>query len=257
MERPFEHEPASHASAATPTGAATMSPVMAEMRHYPRYLFNQIAPFLGRRIVEIGVGFGTYTPWLLERGEVFAADTDEECLGHVRDRFACDRLHVERLDLGDPQGLEGCAAFRADSVVCINVLEHIADDAAALRGLYGIVEPGGALCLIVPAHPALFGRMDAEAGHHRRYTRASVRELLTATGWRVESCRYVNALGAAGWWVHNRLRTTAGLHDRAANCQIRCSDRWLPLVARFTDPLLGRLCGLSVLAVGRRDENGT
>lgn len=250
MARRLNQGTAAHA----PTGAATMSPVMAGMRHYPRYLFDHIAPVLGRRILEIGVGFGTYTPWLLERGEVLAADADEPCLKRVREQFACDRLRVIQMDLGDPQSIESCAWFQPDSAICINVLEHIAEDAAALRGLRRIVVPQGVLCLIVPAHRWLFGRMDAEAGHHRRYTRAGVRTLLTEAGWCVESCRYVNALGAAGWWVHNRLRRTAGLDDPAANRQIRSSDRWLPLVARLTDPLLGWMCGLSVVAIGRRDE---
>ncbi len=254
MALAFGQESTPRSAKTSPTGAATMSPVMAEMRHYPRYLFDQIAPALGHRILEIGVGFGTYTPWLLERGEVLAADTDAACLTRVCQELACDRLHAVRLDLGDAESVGRCAAFRPDSVVCINVLEHIADDAAALRGLHGIVEPRGMLALIVPAHQALFGRMDAEAGHHRRYTRAGVRDLVTAAGWHLEWCRYVNALGAAGWWVHNRLRRTAGLNDPAANRQIRRSDRWLPLVARLTDPLLGGVCGLSVVAVGRRDE---
>ena len=238
--------------ATLPTGAATMGPAMASMRAYPRYLFELLAPALGRRMLEIGVGHGNYTEWLLDRGEVLGVDLDEPCLAAARERFGPRGLKTAQMDLSDPESIATCAWFAPDSIVCVNVLEHIQDDAAALRGLAGIVSAGGALGLIVPAHQSLYGRMDAEAGHFRRYSRRAVRALLAGTGWRVESCRYVNALGAAGWWWHNRVRHKAGLNDAAVNRQMLASDRWLPRMARVTDPLLGSVCGLSVAAVGRR-----
>ena len=229
-----------------------MGPAMAAMRAYPRYLLELLAPALGRRILEIGVGHGNYTDWLLDRGDVLGVDIDDACLAAARERFGARGLRTGRMDLSDPDSIAACAWFAPDSVVCVNVLEHIPDDAAALRGLTGIVAPGGTLGLIVPAHQALYGRMDAEAGHFRRYSRGAVRELLARTGWRVESCRYVNALGAAGWWWHNRVRHQAGLKDAAVNRQMLAGDRWLPRMARLTDPVLGRVCGLSVAAIGRR-----
>jgi SAM-dependent methyltransferase len=246
MDRPIEM------ATALPTGAATMGPAMAAMRAYPRYLYELLAPALGRRILEIGVGHGNYTEWLLERGDVLGVDIDEPCLAVARERFGPRGLQTERMDLSDPVSIAACAWFAPDSVVCVNVLEHIQDDDAALRGLAAIVTTSGTLGLIVPAHQALYGRMDAEAGHFRRYSRHEVGELLARSGWCVESCRYVNALGAAGWWWHNRVRHKAGLKDAAVNRQMLAGDRWLPRVARWTDPLLGRVCGLSVAAIGRR-----
>jgi len=246
MDRPRD------ATASLPTGAATMGPAMAAMRAYPRYLYELLAPALGRRILEIGVGHGNYTEWLLERGDVLGVDIDEPCLAAAREQFGPRGLQTSHMDLSDPDSIAACGWFAPDSVVCVNVLEHIQDDAAALRGLAGIVAPDGSLGLIVPAHQRLYGRMDAEAGHFRRYSRRTVRDLFMRTGWRVESCRYVNALGAAGWWWHNRVRRQAGLRDEAVNRQMLAGDRWLPRVARLTDPLLGRCCGLSVAAIGRR-----
>jgi SAM-dependent methyltransferase len=235
-----------------PEGFATMSPAMAEMEHYPRYLFAQLEPALGRRILEIGVGYGSYTPWLLERGEVLAADISEECLAALKLRHPAERLHTARIDLNDPQSLAPCEAFAPDSIVCINVLEHIEDDAAALAGLHRITAPEARLAIVVPAHPRLYGRMDREAGHFRRYTRRSLRGVLQAAGWSIESCRYINALGAAGWWYHNRLRRTAGLSDPSVNRDMRRADRLLAAVARWTDPLLGLCFGLSVAAIARK-----
>lgn len=235
-----------------PAGFATMSPAMAEMERYPRYLFEQLAPALGARILEIGVGYGTYTGWLLERGEVLAADISEECLAAVRSRFPDARLQTTRIDLNDPATLADCAAFRPDAIFCVNVLEHIQDDVAALAALRGVMAPGGRAALVVPAHPRLYGRMDEEAGHFRRYTRGELRRKLTEAGWTVQACRYINAVGAVGWWYHNRVRRGAGLNDEHVNRDMRRADRWLATAARWTDPLLARTLGLSVAAIAAR-----
>jgi SAM-dependent methyltransferase len=235
-----------------PEGFATMSPAMAQMSHYPRYLFEQIEPVLGQRILEIGVGYGSYTGWLLERGDVLAADISPECLTAVKTRYPVERLQTARIDLNDPTTLAPCAAFAPDSIVCINVLEHIEDDTAALAALRGVAAPEGRLGIIVPAHPRLYGRMDREAGHYRRYTRGALQKTLETAGWSVPSCRYVNAIGAVGWWRHNRLRRAAGLADDRVNRDMRRADRWLASVARWTDPALGRWFGLSVAALARK-----
>lgn len=234
-----------------PVGASTMGPAMADLRAYPRYLYDRVAGSLGRRVIEIGVGYGTYTTWLRGSGRsVLATDIDEHCLFEVANRFAGDReVKTARLDLTDEASIRSCAAFAADSIVCFNVLEHIEDDVAALRWLREAVVPGARIGLVVPAHPRLFGRMDAEAGHFRRYTRLSVAESLHRGGWQVERVRYLNIVGAAGWWYHNCWRKNAGLTDELANQQIRAADYWLAGLSRLTDPLFGRLAGLSVMAI--------
>lgn len=236
-----------------PTGTSTMSPAMAEMRAYPAYLFRKIEKSLGRRVLEIGVGYGTYTQMLLGDSRcVRATDVAPECVREVLQRFAGNpRLTAGTIDLTDPTSIRRHADFQADSIVCFNVLEHIDDDRSALENLREISAAGARLMLIVPAHPWLYGRMDQEAGHYRRYTRASLARVMAAAGWSVERCRYINFAGMLGWFYHNRLRQNAGLGDVAVNRQMRWIDAWLPRFAAVTDGLTGRLAGLSVLAVGR------
>lgn len=230
-----------------------MSPAMRQMEAYPRYLFKRLSWALGRRVLEVGVGYGTYTAFLREAGkEVLATDIDPERLLAVAERFAGDPLvHTARIDLNDRASIRAHRAYQADSVICLNVLEHVRDDVTALGAIRQSVAAGAALGLIVPAHPWLFGRMDAEAGHFRRYTRTSLRDVLGRGGWAIERIRYINLIGAAGWWYHNRLRKSAGLDDAAVNRQMQGADRWLPRLAQLTDPLFGRIAGLSLLAIGR------
>lgn len=238
-----------------PTGSSTMSPAMAELRAYPAYLFHAIEKSLGSRVLEIGVGYGTYTEMLLgDSRSVRATDVAPECVREVLQRFAENsHLTAGTIDLTDLTSIRRHADFQADSIVCFNVLEHIEDDRLALEALRQISVAGARLMLIVPAHQWLYGRMDQEAGHYRRYTRASLARVMTAAGWSVERCRYINFVGMLGWFYHNRLRQNAGLGDVAVNRQMRWIDAWLPRFAAVTDCLTGRVAGLSVLAVGRSD----
>src|SRR5690606_770566 len=108
-------------------------------------------------------GHGLYTGLLLERGEVLAADIDRACLDHVTERYANHpRLTTTLIDLNDRSTIAACGSFRPDTIVCVNVLEHIEHDERALAELLAITSTGGRLVLIVPAHPRLFGRMDQE-----------------------------------------------------------------------------------------------
>ncbi|MEZ6063785.1 MAG: class I SAM-dependent methyltransferase [Planctomycetaceae bacterium] len=236
-----------------PTGADTMSPAMRDMQAYPRYLFRCVQRYLGDRVWEIGVGYGTYTAMLREIDrQVLATDIDPACLDAVRNRFVDDdAVRAEIVDLTDEASVRAIADFRADSIVCFNVLEHIEDDIAALRWMKDAVAPHAMLALIVPAHQWLFGKMDSEAGHFRRYSRRRAAEALRAAGWIVHRTRYLNMTGAAGWWYHNRCRNDAGLADDSVNRQMRSADRWLPRLARVTDPLFGFITGLSVMAIGK------
>lgn len=234
-----------------PTGLGTMSPAMADMRAYPRYLFEKVSRELGSRVWEIGVGHGNYTSWLVQSGKsVLATDIDAECVTSVARQFRGTGSVVTAIvDLTDSASIHAQTGFHADSILCFNVLEHIEDDVSALQWLRESVVPQAKMALIVPAHPSLFGRMDQEAGHFRRYTRRTLSQALVRAGWLVERLRYLNFCGACGWWYHNRIRKQAGLADETVNRQMRSIDRWLPRLARFTDPLFGSLAGLSVMAI--------
>lgn len=239
-----------------PVGHQTMSPAMRDMGAYRRYLFRLVEPALGDRVWEIGVGHGGYTALLRESGRsVLATDIDDECLQEAGARFSNDAaVDTAHIDLTDHESIARQAGWRADSIICLNVLEHIEYDVAALDWLREAAAPRATLGIVVPAHPRLYGRMDREAGHFRRYTRRTLRTALTQAGWRVERLRYVNLVGAMGWWYHNRVRKDAGLQDVRVNRQMLRADAWLPRLARFTDPLFGRCGGLSVLAIARAES---
>lgn len=239
-----------------PIGLSTMSPAMADMQHYPAYLLHLVVQHLGPTVWEIGIGNGQTVRELLARGHrIVATDIARECLDALLaslqqfDPSSRDRVCSLQIDLNAPSSLIPLREKSIDAVISFNVLEHIENDTAALTAIRSVVPDRAVLGLIVPAHPSLYGKMDAQAGHYRRYTRATLRSVLERSGWSVQQCRYVNAMGAVGWWYHNRCRRNTALDDPSVNQQMRLADRWLPPLAKATDPWLGSWFGLSVLAI--------
>jgi SAM-dependent methyltransferase len=131
--------------------------------------------------------------------------------------------------------------------VAFNVLEHIADDVAAVRAMADLVRPGGAVVLVVPAFPSAMSAFDRAVGHHRRYTRESLQRTFDAAGLAVEKLRYINPLGLLGWYVTVK---GLGLWPSDDGWLVRAYDHLVVPVARAADRTAIPF-GQSVFAVAR------
>lgn len=220
---------------------------MAEARNYYAWISGRFAPHLGGRIVEVGAGTGTFSSFLraaAPAAELFLIEPASNNVDALRRRMG-GGAHVRHgyLDERAPE-------HDASSLVAVNVLEHVPDDAAFLRAAHRVLAPGGRLLLFVPALPALFGTLDEAFEHFRRYTRAGLGRLVRDAGFQVDDLHYVNLPGVLAWWVSGRLlrRRTVTASDA------RLYDRWaIPLVraveSRWRPPL-----GQSLLLIARRDR---
>jgi hypothetical protein len=179
---------------------------------YRQWEYDLVEPFLGRTVLEIGSGMGHFSEKLVQAGldRVVLSDPDELCLEGLRRSYG-DRSGVEvtMIALPGPVSL----AEPVESVVAMNVLEHIEDDAQALRDLAGGVVSGGRIVLWVPAYMQLYGDFDRRIGHFRRYTPTTIRETVDRAGLRASHVRPVNLLGGIAWWIAVR-RGGAGRPDR-------------------------------------------
>jgi 2-polyprenyl-3-methyl-5-hydroxy-6-metoxy-1,4-benzoquinol methylase len=215
-------------------------------RHY-RWIFDVIQPFLGQSILEVGSGIGVISKFLISRcRSLTLTDYQPFYLDILRDRFG-ELPHVRReiLDLDHPP-------FRVeeevDSVVCLNVLEHIEDDEAALAGLAELLPPGGRLVLQVPNHPGLYGSLDETYGHVRRYSSRQLRARLERAGFRVVFERCFNPFSIPGWIVAGKLLRSSRLNPAS----LRGYDALVPVLRRLD--FLSRLTGLSLIVCAERRE---
>lgn len=179
---------------------------LARARRLGDWMFEQFAPYVGPRAIEIGAGIGTYSGRLLGAGvqRLLAVEPEAACTRRLRERFADDpRVAVSADELPGSRDLEARAGC-ADLVVCQNVLEHIADDHGAVADMARALRPGGHLSLLVPAHPRLYGALDEAYGHHRRYTRERLHAVVRAAGLEQVDLYSFNLLGVPGWWLSSR-----------------------------------------------------
>jgi SAM-dependent methyltransferase len=221
---------------------------MSRAENYLAWQSSLVRGELGRRVLELGCGLGNFTGTLLDREAVVAVDIQPECIGRLKQRYAGrNKLHAFVCDVGSPDFL-GLARFRLDSCVCLNVLEHIEDDAAALEAMAAVLSPGGVIVLLVPAFQALYGPIDRNLGHYRRYSRGGIRRLAGRAGLRVRKARYSNFAGFFGWWINAHLLKRRAQSER----QIHLFDRYLVPVIAPVERVLPPPFGQSLFAVLER-----
>ncbi|HTL59596.1 MAG TPA: glycosyltransferase [Candidatus Limnocylindrales bacterium] len=173
---------------------------------FNRWMYTTIRDHLGVRIAELGSGRGNLSKLLKQGANVLVTDNRPEYLTELRRRWGhLPNVQVASLDLLHPEDYKVLKDFNVDTVVCLNVLEHIEDDAGVLRHLYQVLPQGCKLVFLVPYDPKLYSRFDREIGHFRRYSKAELEEKMRAAGLRVERQFYFNKAGVIAWWVSNTL----------------------------------------------------
>jgi len=219
--------------------------LMAQARNYIAWQRRLVSPELGQRVIEVGCGIGNFTQLLLDREFVAAVDIEPACIARLRERFP--GLYAEACAPGSVAFAQ-LARFAPDSCVCLNVLEHIEDDRAALAAMASVLVPGGMIVLLVPAFPALYGPIDRNLQHARRYSRGSLVTLARACGLEVRRLRYVNFAGFFGWWMNAHLFR----RQVQSRTQIEIFDRyivpWLSRLEASVPPPFGQ----SLFAVLRK-----
>src|SRR6266540_4537022 len=215
-------------------------------RSYNAWLLDRARPHLASRVLDLGAGIGTFSLAIADLGlHVVAVEPDPSLAPLLRERLG-GREHVLVLEATLEELSAETVGGEVDSIVCFNVLEHIADDVGALRRMRELLRPDGRLLLLVPAHPRLTGAVDAAVGHERRYTRAGLEAAVGAGGLAVRELRHVNPVGALGWLVSSRLLRIEHLPTRP----LAVFDRLVPAL-RLLDAL--RLpFGLSLWCVAER-----
>jgi ubiquinone/menaquinone biosynthesis C-methylase UbiE len=197
---------------------------LSEAVNYRRWLAGLVRPHLGDDPIEIGSGIGDYAAeWLPALPRMTVTEADDTRLKMLHERFTDDsRVTVRRLEL--PAVEPG----RHSALVALNVLEHIEDDADALRGAARLLRPGGTVVLMVPAFPSAMSRFDRAIGHFRRYTKASLIATLQRADLLVHDVRYLNPIGLINWYLVCRMLGTFPRNGRL----LRCYDRVVVPVAR-------------------------
>ena len=228
-------------------GAQTLERLAAGAPKYNRWMWNRIERWVGRRVLEIGAGLGVMSAFLVERERLVVTDTEPYYLERLRARCA-DRPNVRVATLTLPGPTMDLGAEHLDTVVCLNVLEHIPDDVGSLQAIRQLLRPGGRLVLLVPALPAIYGTLDEALGHVRRYTKPELVRKFAQADLLMLHHEYFNLAGIPGWWftgrvMRRRIIPTGSLAIYEAAVPLFRLERCLPW----------RL-GQSLIAIGERSS---
>jgi len=228
---------------------------LARLEPYNRWLVDRFSHAVGKRVLEIGAGFGNLTRHFAEkdprgprRDLVIASDVDPVAVEYLRGTFRDNpavRVASYLFPLS-PSELEEVRALGVDTIVCCNVLEHIEDDAATLADMAAILPPGGRLILLVPALRWLYGSLDEHLRHFRRYEKEELEHKLAAAGFALEDCRFVNRPGILGWYLNGKILRRQVL----PRGQLQAFKLLLPLLRR--EEKNPPSVGMSLLAIARR-----
>ncbi len=228
-------------------GAVTLRR-MSKLAPYNAWLHARFEKHLGRRILEVGSGVGNQTRFFADRERVVASDIEAHYVRELKTKFAGrGNVRVASYEFPLAPGPRAELAGEAiDTIVCLNVLEHIEKDEETLRDFASLLPPGGRIALVVPALPSLYGTLDIHLRHFRRYGLDELRGKLEASGFVVDELRFLNRPGVLGWWLNSKV-----LKRRVLPKGQLAAFKWLlPLLKleEKTPPSFG----MSLLALARK-----
>ncbi len=171
--------------------------------NYNIWIINLLAPYIGEKILEIGSGIGNLTHYLKYFGDLCCVDISDYYIAHMKIDYP--DINFYKFDVSD-ESIKILTREHFDTVVCVNVLEHVADDMKAVKNLHDILIPGGRLLLYVPALQFLYGSVDKNLMHFRRYNKKSLEKMLQLAGFIIEKSFYSNFIAIAGWFFNSKVQ---------------------------------------------------
>jgi SAM-dependent methyltransferase len=230
------------------TYVGTELDLFAAAERWKAYVYRQVKPYLGRHVLEVGAGHGGTTRilcdgdadrWLCLEPDSSLADRLIAAISAGELPDCCEPRIGTLADLGEHE--------QFDTILYMDVLEHIADDHAELVRAADRLRAGGHLVVLAPAHQSLYTPFDQAIGHYRRYSRSTLRAV-GPDGVELARLVYLDSVGLLAS-LGNRLVLKSSMPNPA---QIALWDRLMVPLSRFLDPCLGYSLGKSVLAVWKK-----
>ena len=227
---------------------------IAAAKTFNAWMYQTIKPYIKGRVLELGAGIGNITDFLTsDFTSVVLSDYNPAYCEYLQNRYRLTKsVHdVLNIDLQDPAFRQTYRHLQAsfDSILLLNVIEHLEDDRKCADYCHFLLRPGGHFIVLAPAYALLYSKLDKEIGHYRRYTKNTLASVLEDRGFYTLTKQYFNAVGVAGWLVFNKILG----RKEIAKGTMKFYDSLVPL-NRWVDKVLGQKFGLSAIVVGKKAE---
>lgn len=219
---------------------------------YHRWILEFFSPYLGRRLVEVGAGSGSFSEMLcafpFESLSLVEPSTNIYRLLEQRVRASARRdLFTYNASFRKVAG-ELKTTRQPDSIIYVNVLEHIEDDETELRLVHSTLGSGGRVFIFVPAFEWLFGPFDKAVGHFRRYGKAALENKCRRAGFTIIRSSYFDFFGIVPWWLKYRVLRLSSLGPRA----VFLYDKYIVPVAKRSEGLIRPPAGKNVILIAEK-----
>lgn len=221
---------------------------LSNFNQYSQWMYSKFGHHLGKRVMEIGCGIGNNLDNLASSPdtEIILTDPRADYLEELRQKFGQrPNISFYQYDATQPAPAE-LSGNPPDTIVMLNVLEHIKEDELALRNLYELVAPGGRLVILVPAFKALYCKIDENLEHFRRYSMKELQGKMSDAGFEIVDSFYFNPVGAAGWFVAGKILRAGEIKEGHV-----AGQKLVMPIAKAVDSLKLPV-GLSVICVGQK-----
>ena len=174
--------------------------VMSYAKNYNNWILESFCPYIRNKVIEVGAGQGNMSVLIAKQCTSLLSIEPDENNYHI----ICDKLKED-------YHAEVCLGFlndlpketqKADSIVYINVLEHIEDEIEELTLAKGLLNPDGCICIFVPAMQMLYGAIDKQVGHYRRYSKRYLIDLFeNKLDMKILRIKYFDIVGVIPWYI--------------------------------------------------------
>ena len=217
-----------------------------EADRYNNWIIEQIKPYLGNNVLEVGCGNGNFTVFLARQCDrVTGIDINREYVETAKKRLA-KQANVTILQK-DATKIESENTF--DTIIMLDVLEHIKNDVATLQQLNTLLQNRGKLIIKVPALNYIYGEMDRAIGHYRRYNKHTLANTFQKANLASPKVWYFNIAGIPGWWLNSILKRTT-----PPSQQVSFFNKVVPILSTV-ESIVKPPVGLSLFAVVSKDSN--
>ncbi len=217
---------------------------MSFAENYHRWIIEEFRPYLGKRLVEVGAGTGLFTRLLLKEQPASLTAVEPSAMFDLLQSNMAAVSHDSELVLHRAIFAEVRDEIREkgkpDSIIYVNVLEHIEDDAKELELIYETLAPGGRCFIFVPALQALYGKFDEKIGHFRRYTKPEIVTKTQGAGFRIVRSGYFDLAGIFPWFVKYKLLGSDSLEGGAVELYDRLAVPVVRAMERLVTPPIGK-----------------
>lgn len=174
---------------------------------YSTWMYHVYQEYVGKKVFDVGAGMGRMVEYYIEFTEsVVATDIFQHQVNHMNSRFKdYPGFVAKKIDVLE----DALDRFENefDTVICINVLEHLPDDYKAVENMLSLLEMGGHLILMVPAWQKLYCKMDENVGHYRRYDPGRLNDIAEKNKAEIVKHRYFNLMGIIPYWLKGKRKT--------------------------------------------------